>query len=139
MNRYEIKFERNGTEHRFVRLAESATEAADKLCDQYGWEWKYGLIDADTRGIEWAELPVAFDGFDSAIYDEFSRLYIDRLHESAADKIAQQIRDSAEWDSDLLAALCKLAGMEAEWAAADGESFERVAEAAADKLGVNIY
>lgn len=81
MNRYEIKFERNGTERRFVRVAESATEAAEKLCNQYGWEWKYGLVDADTRGIESAELPVAFgeDGFNSAIYDEFSRLYIDKM------------------------------------------------------------
>lgn len=64
---------------------------------------------------------------------------MDQLHEASAAEIAQQIRDSAEWDSDLLAALCELAGMEAEWAAADGESFERVAEAAADKLGVSIY
>lgn len=79
MNRYEIKFERKGVEHRFVRLAETACEAADKLCDQYGWDWKLGLIDADTRGQESAELRVAFTDFNSSIVDDFSRLRVSKI------------------------------------------------------------
>ena len=54
-------------------------------------------------------------------------------------EIAADIRNSAEWDNDLCAELCEAAGMTAEWEAADGDSFEAVVEAAADKLGVEIY
>jgi len=39
---------------------------------------------------------------------------------------------------DLLKELCSLAGMSAEWDAADGESFETVAYAAAEKLDVDL-
>ena len=42
------------------------------------------------------------------------------------------------WDADLLAELCEAAGMIDEWNAADGETFESVAFAAAEKLGVEI-
>ena len=57
------------------------------------------------------------------------------------ERLAQIIRTSDTWDSvsDELAELCEAAGMADEWAQADGETFERVAEAAADKLGVEIY
>lgn len=59
MKKYEITYERNYREHKLVRHAESATAAADKVCDQYGWSWRYGKVsdDADSRGAEWAELP----------------------------------------------------------------------------------
>lgn len=53
-------------------------------------------------------------------------------------EIATEIRNEAEWNFDLLAELCELAEMTAEWEAADGESFEAVAFAAAEKLGVEI-
>lgn len=43
-----------------------------------------------------------------------------------------------EWDFDLLEQLCSRAGMSEEWDAADGEHFESVAYAAAEKLGVKI-
>ena len=54
-------------------------------------------------------------------------------------EIAADIRHSAEWDNDLGAELCEAAGMENEWNAADGETFESVVNAAAEKLGVEIY
>lgn len=56
-----------------------------------------------------------------------------------AQTVAKEIRESQEWDAEVLAELCGLAGMTAEWESADSEDFERVAEAAAEKLGVEIY
>lgn len=55
-----------------------------------------------------------------------------------AKEIAQEIKKSQEWNNELLAELCKLADMTAEWETADGESFEQVVYAAAEKLGVDI-
>lgn len=56
-----------------------------------------------------------------------------------AQEIAARLRGSAEWIPDDCAALCEMAGMEAEWSTADGETFEDVVEAAAKRLGVEIY
>lgn len=53
-------------------------------------------------------------------------------------EIATEIRNASEWNEELLAELCELADMAAEWEAADGENFEAVAFAAAEKLGVEI-
>ena len=55
-----------------------------------------------------------------------------------AEKIAMELRESDTWDYCLLEKLCELACMGDEWKAADGENFERVAFAAAEKLGVEI-
>lgn len=55
-----------------------------------------------------------------------------------AEKIAAELREKDTWDPDLCRELCAEAGMEAEWDAADGETFESVVQAAADKLGVEI-
>jgi len=55
-----------------------------------------------------------------------------------AAEVAEAIRNSDTWDSDLLAELCELADMSDEWEAADGDTFEQVAYAAAKKLGVEI-
>ena len=55
-----------------------------------------------------------------------------------AAEIAEEIRTADTWDSDLLAELCELADMTEEWEAADGDTFESIAYAAAKKLGVEI-
>jgi len=55
-----------------------------------------------------------------------------------AEEIAQALQESGTWDIALLKELCTLADMESEWQAADGETFEDVAYAAAEKLGVEI-
>lgn len=55
-----------------------------------------------------------------------------------AAKIAAQIRAAHDWKPELLKELCELAGMSDEWDAADGDTFEAVCYAAADKLGVEI-
>lgn len=52
--------------------------------------------------------------------------------------IAEAIRNADTWDMDLLAELCEAADMTEEWEAADGDTFESVAFAAAEKLGVEI-
>ena len=65
-------------------------------------------------------------------------------------EIAADIRKSDVWDYELCTELCKAADMEKEWESASagdydwndpnhGPSFEEVVEAAAEKLGVEIY
>ena len=53
-------------------------------------------------------------------------------------ELAEMIRNSDTWNMEALAELCELADMEEEWKAADGETFESVVYAAAEKLGVEI-
>lgn len=55
-----------------------------------------------------------------------------------ANEIAADIRNASEWDNDLCAELCEAAGMMDKWNAADGDSFESVVFAAAEKLGVEV-
>lgn len=57
--------------------------------------------------------------------------------EEEAREIAQEIRAMDTWDMELLKKLCALANMEEEWEQADGETFEEVANKAAETLGVN--
>lgn len=66
MNRYGITYSRHGKTHAVIRRGETAMEAADRLCDAYGWRWRYGMVDADTRGREWAELPCRTEAYDTA-------------------------------------------------------------------------
>lgn len=60
------------------------------------------------------------------------------MNNERAVEVAEMIRKSDTWDFELLAELCELADMSDEWKEADGETFESVAFAAADKLGVEI-
>ena len=55
-----------------------------------------------------------------------------------ATEIAEILNANDEWLPELLKELCSLAGMDDEWEKADGDTFERVAFAAAEKLGVVI-
>lgn len=55
-----------------------------------------------------------------------------------AAEIAEIIRNNDTWDIEALSELCKMADMIDEWEAADGDTFESVAFAAADNLGVEI-
>lgn len=55
-----------------------------------------------------------------------------------ATKIAEELRSTDTWDMDLAHELCALAGMAEAFEAADGETFEPVIYAAADKLGVEV-
>lgn len=55
-----------------------------------------------------------------------------------ATEVAEKIRSMDTWDEELCAELCELAGMSEEWENADGDTFEPVLYAAAEKLGVEI-
>ena len=55
-----------------------------------------------------------------------------------AEILANKIKESGEWDPELLRELCDLAGLSQEWEEADGEGFEAVAYRAAEILGVEI-
>lgn len=62
MNKYLISYKRNGKQVYATRSGDCATEAIDKLCNQYKWNWKVGLVDADTRGKQWTSAYVDEDG-----------------------------------------------------------------------------
>ena len=53
-------------------------------------------------------------------------------------EIAEAIRNAGEWNPDDCRELCELAGIEDEWDAADGETFEQVIYKAAEILGVEV-
>jgi len=55
-----------------------------------------------------------------------------------AHEIAREIKAADTWNPEMLRELCEIADMLPEWEAADGESFESVAYAAAEKLGVEL-
>ena len=55
-----------------------------------------------------------------------------------ATKIAEALRSADTWDMGLARELCEMAGMAEAFEAADGEAFESVIYAAADKLGVEV-
>lgn len=68
---------------------------------------------------------------------------LDQLDEVTGDtaeacEVAQRIAESGEWILDDCAELCRLAGMEDEWNEADGDTFEDVVYAAAEKLDVDV-
>ncbi len=56
----------------------------------------------------------------------------------STDELAKELRDSNEWDIELLRDLCYRAGILDEWEASDCLTFESVALKAAEMLGVEI-
>ena len=73
---------------------------------------------------------------DSATGRQAGKDYI--MKNIEATKIAEALRSADTWDMGLARELCALAGMDDAFDAADGETFESVIYAAADKLGVEI-
>lgn len=53
--------------------------------------------------------------------------------------LAERIKNSDVWNLDDLKELCKYAGLEDEWAEADGSNFDMVLEKAVTILGVEIF
>jgi hypothetical protein len=76
--------------------------------------------------------------YDVEEVEEIDQKYEEENKMTREQELAEEIRSSQEWDLDQLRELCELADMEAEWEAADGETFEQVAFQAAEKLGVEI-
>lgn len=75
----------------------------------------------------------------SAWRSDLAKAYIAKYGDSCTiAALAEKIRSLDTWDESLCAALCTAAGMTAEWDAADGDTYESVVLAAAEKLGVEI-
>ena len=55
-----------------------------------------------------------------------------------ANEIAEALRSADTWDMDLARELCELAGMAEAFDDADGDNYEGVIYAAAEKLGVEV-
>lgn len=53
-------------------------------------------------------------------------------------ELVTRMRAADEWNQDDCERLCELADMSSEWANADGDNFEAVLYAAAEKLNVEI-
>lgn len=82
---------------------------------------------------------VLADLFEDLKTEEDVEAYIAENYASAeAVELAERIREGDEWNSEDLAELCEIAGLEKEWREADGETFEQVAYKAAEILGVEI-
>ena len=84
--------------------------------------------------------------FDKWINEDLNRIWADDYfdicekfrndHEELA--VAYRISMSDEWNPEDCRRLCELAGIEDEWDAADGETFEQVVFKAAEILNVKI-
>ena len=62
-------------------------------------------------------------------------MYIDY---ERANEIATALRNSGEWDFELIEELCEIAGLKEEWINFDEYTFEDVAYKAAEIIGVDI-
>ena len=104
--------------------------------------WEYAaaylndLIDAlpeDENGeIDREDVDAIWEAYCHGDYDK------DMAERANAEQLAAMIRDRDTWDPDMLRMLCEKAGMLEAWEEADGETFEKVAFAAAETLGVEI-
>lgn len=100
----------------------------------------------EMAGIELAKTQEDFEGMpENGMYDldeleitEERKEESEMLNIKRAEEIAAQIEAMGSWDLELCKELCELADMSEAWEQADGEDFESVLYAAADKLGVEI-
>lgn len=58
MKKYKISYD--GT--LIIRKGDDAVDAVKRLCRQFGWSHKMTMIDADTRGKQWAVCLIDKDG-----------------------------------------------------------------------------
>lgn len=58
MIRYKLQY--NG--HEIIRKGLDAIDAIERLCDQYGWNYRVHMVDADHGKYEWAECQVDTNG-----------------------------------------------------------------------------
>lgn len=60
------------------------------------------------------------------------------MNRNEIENLAAEIRNNDTWIPELLEKLCEYAGLSEEYAAADGETFEKVVYKAAEILNVEI-
>lgn len=126
------------TENRISDIATSAAALYDggwraEDRDQLIAEYDLTADDADAicellKDIEEAN--------DSSEDEDLLGVQHDRVER--ATEIAAAIRSMDTWDHDLCTELCELAGLEDEWEAADGDTFESILYKAADVFGVEL-
>lgn len=101
----------------------------------------------ELAGVELAKTQEDFEGMpENGMYDldeldivqDTSAEEGEKMNLERAEEIAAQIRAMESWDLELCEELCELADMSEAWEQADGEDFESVLYAAAEKLGVEI-
>lgn len=115
-----------------IRLEEEYKNGCEEItaeCEAEGYP-----ANGDNYELRCEELRKTIDEQEDAIYEKYEE--VEEM--TREQELAQEIRGNQEWDLDQLQELCELAGMAEEWAAADSETFEQVAFAAAEKLGVEI-
>ena len=98
------------------------------------------LAEISRLASDWGmELDEAMDQLHKASDVEIAEYGVyDSPVNPAIAELAEKIRTADVWDADDLKELCIAAGMESEWESADGDTFEYVAQEAADRLGVEI-
>ena len=125
-----------------IERSEAYITSADAFGDDCPDSWEYAMeylngktdeLEADMYGrISKSDVEEIWETYCRGGYD------IDMAEHATNEQLAQMIRDKDVWDMDLLRILCGRAGMLEEWDASDGDTFETVAVAAAEKLGVEI-
>lgn len=98
------------------------------------------LAEVSRLASDWGmELDEAMDQLHEASDAEIAEYGVyDSPVNPAIVALAEKIRTADVWDMDDLKELCIAADMESEWESADGDTFEYVAQEAADRLGVEI-
>lgn len=126
------------TENRISDIATSAAalydggwRAADR--DQLITEYDLTLEDAEAICEALKDIEEA-----NASSEDEDPLGVQHDRIERATEIAAAIRSMDTWDHDLCTELCELAGLEDEWEAADGDTFESILYKAADVLGVEL-
>ena len=108
----------------------------EQIVDTKNYRYRTAIWNgACTQKLQILRLPIedldttaAIDGWE-VVYEE---------GDPEVEAIAERIRKSDTWDADDCEALCNLAGLDEEWAAADGDDFEEVVYKAAKILGVEV-
>lgn len=98
------------------------------------------LAEVSRLASDWGmELDEAMDQLHEASDAEIAEFGVyDSPVNPAIVELAEKIRTAEVWGMDDLKGLCIAAGMESEWESSDGDTFESVAQEAADRLGVEI-
>ena len=126
------------TENRISDIAASAAALYDggwraEGRDQLITEYDLTADDADAICEALKDIEEA-----SASSEDEDLLGVQHDRIERATEIAAVIRSMDTWDHDLCTELCELAGLEDEWEAADGDTFESILYKAADVFGVEL-
>ena len=113
-------------------MKKTLAQLNQETCDRFA---EFKLSPAAQEIVDTTDFNSMYELFgDVDTAEDFEDFVADNYPEA----LAQKIRNTSEWNAEDLEKLCEMAGIEDEWDAADGETFERVAYKAAEILGVEI-